>query len=190
MPATSQQAPDQSRDGVALLRRIADRDETAVAALYDRYSRLLFGLIHRILRDRGEAEDVLQDVYLAVWSRAESYEARLGSAEAWLVRIARNRAIDRLRSRTVRVRAIEALDPPHVAPDNPEHAASRSEQRERVVRALEPLPGEQRELIEHAYYFGLTQSELAVRFGLPLGTVKTRIRTGMLTMREWLSGHE
>lgn len=192
MRATGPQASDETRDAIALLQRVAARDEAALSALYDQYARLLFGLVHRILRDRGEAEDVLQDVFLAVWNRAGSYEARLGPPAAWLIGIARNRAIDRFRSRAVRARVVEGADPPDLGdqPDNPEQAASRNERRERVRRALEPLPVEQRTLLEHAYFLGLTHSELAARFGLPLGTVKTRVRAAMLALRELLSGHE
>ena len=171
---------------IAILDRIVARDQRAVADLYDRHNRLLFGLILRILRDRTEAEDVLQEVFLLVWTRAETYNVTLGSPAAWLVRIARNRAIDRLRSNAVRLRAVEAAPPP-VAADNPERRAADSEQQRVVKRALDELPVEQRTLIEQAYFLGLTQSELAERFQLPLGTVKTRIRTGMMALREQLS---
>src|SRR5205814_9109271 len=102
---------------------------------------------------------------------------------AWLVRIARNRAIDRLRSNTVRLRAVESAPLPEPA-ETPETTAAQSERQRAVVRALGELPSDQRMLIELAYYQGLTQSELAERFKLPLGTVKTRIRTGMIALRE------
>jgi RNA polymerase sigma-70 factor (ECF subfamily) len=110
----------------------------------------------------------------------------LGPPAAWLVRIARNRAIDRLRANSVRLRAVEsAPDPP--AAESPETRASLSQQQLAVARALDALPRDQRELIEQAYFLGLTQSELADRFKLPLGTVKTRIRTGMMALRQQLS---
>jgi RNA polymerase sigma-70 factor (ECF subfamily) len=174
---------------VALVERIVARDESALAKLYDRHSRLLFGLMLRILRDRGEAEEVLQEVFMALWSRADTYSAALGSPAAWLVSIARNRCIDRLRSRSVRTRVLESVEEPPAA-DNPESHAVRSEQQEAIRSALVTLPVEQRELIEYAYFLGLTQSELAARFGLPLGTVKTRVRTGLGALRERLSGYE
>jgi RNA polymerase sigma-70 factor (ECF subfamily) len=180
------QGAEETRTDVALLERIIARDASAVATLYDRHSRVLFGLIHRILRDRGQAEEILQDVFLAAWSKAESYNAALGCPAAWLVRIARNRSIDRLRANSVRARTLEEVDEPP-ATDNPESSAARSEQGEGVLSALDALPREQRELIEHAYFLGLTHSELATRFGLPLGTVKTRVRAGMLALREQLS---
>lgn len=178
---------DDTRTDIAILDRIVARDERAVAELYDRHHRLLYGLVLRILRDRGEAEEVLQEVFVLVWTRAETYNVALGSPAAWLVRIARNRAIDRLRSNTVRLRAVEAAPVPVGGGDNPEMRAAESEQQRAVKRALDVLPPEQRTLIEQAYYLGLTQSELAERFQLPLGTVKTRIRSGMMVLREQLS---
>jgi RNA polymerase sigma-70 factor, ECF subfamily len=177
---------DDTRTDIALLDRIVARDEQAVADLYDRHHRLLFGLILRILRDRSEAEEVLQEVFVLVWTRAETYNVALGSPAAWLVRIARNRGIDRLRANNVRVRAVESAPLP-VAADSPETRAALSEQQRAVACALESLPQDQRVLIEQAYFLGLTQSELAERFKLPLGTVKTRIRTGMMALREQLS---
>ena len=123
---------------------------------------------------------------MLVWTRAETYNVALGSPAAWLVRIARNRGIDRLRANNVRVRAVEWAPLP-VAEDSPEVRAALSEQQRAVACALESLPQDQRVLIEQAYFLGLTQSELAERFNLPLGTVKTRIRTGMMALREQLS---
>ena len=186
MPPTDAQSLEETRTDLVLLDRIVARDERAVGGLYDRHNRLLFGLILRILRDRSEAEEVLQEVFLLVWTRAETYNVALGSPAAWLVRIARNRAIDRLRSNAVRVRAVESAPPP-APPESPESSASVSEQQRAVRRVLETLPSDQRTLIEHAYYMGLTQSELAERFRLPLGTVKARVRTGMMALREQLS---
>ena len=172
---------DHRRD-IALLARIVARDGTAVGELYDRHSRLLYGLIVKIIKDRGEAEEMLQEVFVQVWTRADTYNVQLGTPIAWLVRIARNRAIDRLRANAVRARTVEATPlPPPV--ETPETRAAMSEQERAVARALEALPDDQRQLIEFAYFSGLTQSELATRFGLPLGTVKTRVRTGMMTLR-------
>jgi len=177
--------PTSDAVAVALIERIARRDASAVAELYDEHSALLYGLIVRILRDRGEAGEVLQDVFVSVWTRAESYNAALGTVVAWLVRIARNRAIDRLRARTIRDRALEQYPLPP-APETPETGAVRSERRHAVLQALESLPAEQRMLIEEAYFHGLSHGELASRFGLPLGTVKTRIRTAMTSLRQQL----
>jgi RNA polymerase sigma-70 factor (ECF subfamily) len=181
-----QKAEESSLD-VTLIEGIATRDASAVADLYDRHSRLLYGLILRILRDRSEAEEVLQEVFVAVWNRADTYDVALGSPAAWLVRIARNRAIDRLRANASRDRALESI-PLVVEPtNNPETTASAGEQQRAIAQALDAIPPEQRELIEEAYYLGLTQSELAERHKLPLGTVKTRIRTGLLLLRQQLS---
>jgi RNA polymerase sigma-70 factor (ECF subfamily) len=177
-----------------LFQRIVARDTAALADLYDRHNRLLFGLILRILRDRAEAEEILQEVFVRVWTRAELYDSRLGSPTSWLVRLARNRAIDRVRARRVR----EATSGPSLDESNAEPAASGSairspeaivvddERRGKVIDALASLPPEQRLLIEAAFFEGYTHSELAKRFGLPLGTVKTRIRTGMIAMRQRL----
>jgi RNA polymerase sigma-70 factor (ECF subfamily) len=176
------QSSDDARVDIALLNRVVARDQSALGDLYDRHSRLLFGLIVRILKDRGEAEEVLQDVFVQAWARAETFNIQLGSPAGWLIAIARNRAIDRLRANAVRVRAVEGVSirPPV---ETPEARASLSEQQRDIQRALDMLPSEQRELIEQAYFKGSTQSELAAQFNLPLGTVKTRIRTGLLALR-------
>jgi len=180
-----QNAPEDARADIALLTRVIARDTSAIGELYDRHSRLLFGLILRILRDRSEAEEVLQEVFVQVWTRADTYNVELGVPAAWMVRVARNRAIDRLRANTVRARTAEATPlPPPV--ESPETRAALSEQQRAIARALDTLPPEQRQLIECAYFQGLTQSELAERFGLPLGTVKTRVRTGLMTLKREL----
>lgn len=181
------QSPEGVRADVTLIERIVARDASAVGELYDRHSRLLYGLILRILRNRNEAEDVLQEVFVLVWRRVETYNAALGTPAAWLVRIARNRAIDGLRANAARVRAVESVSLEIPSSENPETTASLGEQQRAVTRALDAIPREQRDLIEEAYYFGFTQSELAERHKLPLGTVKTRIRTGLLSLREQLS---
>ena len=179
------QTPDETRTDVALLNRIADRDDRALGELYDRHSRLLFGLILRIVRERGDAEEILQEVFVQAWTRASTYSAALGTPAGWLIGIARNRAIDRLRTNTVRLRTAEQAPRP-VPVETPEAHASNSERQRDVQRVLEALPTEQRELIELAYFEGLTQSELAARFNLPLGTVKTRVRTGLQALRSLL----
>ncbi len=177
---------------VSLLHRIAAHDSAAVAELYDRHSRLLFGLILRIVRDRGEAEDILQEAFVRVWGRAAKYDARLGGPLSWLVRVARNCAIDRLRARRVRARvdtaainwgAVETAVP-STDIQTAEAAVLEAEKHRTLTDALGGLPEEQRQLIEAAFFEGYTHSELAQRFGLPLGTVKTRIRAGMIAMRQ------
>jgi RNA polymerase sigma-70 factor (ECF subfamily) len=177
-----------------LMQRIATRDTAALADLYDRHSRLLFSLIMRIVRDRGEAEDILQEAFVRVWTRAETYDARMGGPLSWIVRVARNCAIDRLRARRVRaavdapamhLAAVEAATPASDIP-TPEATVLEAERRRTLTDALGGLPLEQRQLIEAAFFEGYTHSELAQRFRLPLGTVKTRIRAGMIGMRQWL----
>ena len=177
--------PDQPLADIALLGRVTARDQQALAELYDRHSRLLFTLIVRIVRDRAESEEALQEVFLAVWTKASTYNATLGSPVGWLVRLARNRAIDHFRTSGVRARTLEGLEAPEVG-DNPEQAASRNQERSRVRSALDTLPDEQRALIEQAYFRGMTHSELAEAFALPLGTVKTRVRAGMQALRQQL----
>ena len=179
---------------LSLLQRIAARDTSAVAELYDRHSRLLFGLILRIVRDRGEAEEILQEAFVRVWTRAEMYDARIGGPLPWIVRLARNCAIDRLRARRVRATvdapaidfaAVEAAAPA-TSIQTPEAAVLIAERRRTLTDALAGLPAEQRQLIEAAFFEGYTHSELAQRFGLPVGTVKTRICAGMIAMRKKL----
>ncbi len=179
---------------LSLLQRIAARDTAALAELYDRHSRLLFGLILRIVRDRGEAEEILQEAFVRVWTRAEIYDARMGGPLPWIVRVARNCAIDRVRARRVRAAVnAPASDMPAVetaslrtAIQTPETAVLDAERRGTLNDALTGLPAEQRQLIEAAFFEGYSHSELAQRFRLPLGTVKTRIRAGMIAMRKKL----
>lgn len=174
------------------LARVAGGDAAALAELYDRHASMLLGLVCRILGDRAEAEDVMQEVFVRVWERAGSYNSLLGSPGAWLSRIARNRAIDRLRARAVRPEFADSdLATTQAAPErgtNPEAEARVAEERRAVVDALATLQPDQRRLIEHAYYLGFSQSELATHFQLPLGTVKTRIRAGMMSLRTQLQG--
>jgi len=176
---------------LTLIRRIVGRDQTAVAELYDRHSRLVYSIILRILRSPSDAEDVLQEVFVRVWTRADTYDAPLGSPVAWLLRIARNRAIDRLRAKRSRADVdgptgeTHELDNAAVAgrADNPAMYAEGAAAATAVRTALASLPAAQRELIEAAFFDGYTHQELAARFGVPLGTVKTRIRTGLAAMR-------
>ena len=157
----------------------------ALAEFYDRHARLAFGLILRILGDRAEAEEILQEVFVLVWTRADSYNVTLGSPVGWLLGMSRNRAIDRLRAAATRSKAVENAPAPLPVP-TPETQAVQREQQRVVNEALDRLPAHQRELIEQAYFGGLSHSELAMRLSLPIGTVKTRIRQGMLALRQQL----
>ncbi|HYG81713.1 MAG TPA: sigma-70 family RNA polymerase sigma factor [Pyrinomonadaceae bacterium] len=180
--------PEQATD-VETLRAIAGGDEQALAALYDRYRLILFGLILRILHSQPEAEDVLQEVFLQVWRRASDFDETRGRPFTWLVTLARSRAIDRLRSTSARERTAD--EAARALPDSISDAASdavKSEQGEIVRRALAELPEEQRRALLLAYFEGLTQTEIAERLGAPLGTVKTRMRSGLIKLRELLGG--
>ena len=180
--------PAQEND-VELLKAIAARDETALAQLYDRYDRILFGLLMRILNNREEAEDVLQETFLQVWRKAADFDESRGRPFTWLVTLARSRAIDRLRTLASRERVAEA-GAREVSEEVSDAAtdALKSEQRGLVSDALAKLPDEQKRPIMLAYFDGLTQSEIATHLGAPLGTVKTRMRTGMIRLRELLAG--
>ncbi|MGH9900724.1 MAG: sigma-70 family RNA polymerase sigma factor [Pyrinomonadaceae bacterium] len=172
---------------VALLHAIARGDSRAFAALYDSYSHILFGLLLRILHSRPEAEDVLQEVFLQIWQRASTFDETRGRPFTWLVTLTRSRAIDRLRANDSRDRAADAAtrDVPESVAD-PVDDAFRAEQGEVVRRALDAIPEEQRRTLLLAYFEGLTQTEIAARLKEPLGTVKTRMRAGMMKLRELL----
>ncbi len=174
-------------DDVNLLHAIAQRDEAALASLYDRYRLILFGLLVRILGSREEAEDILQEVFIQVWRRAADFDQQRGKPFTWLVTLARSRAIDRLRQLSSRERL--AIATAQEAPPEASDAAGdayRSEQREIVAGALAQLPEDQRQVLLLGYFEGLTQTEIASRLGAPLGTVKTRMRSGMIKLRELL----
>jgi RNA polymerase sigma-70 factor (ECF subfamily) len=171
------------------VQRIATGDESALAALYDESSQLVYSMVLRILRNPLDADEVTLEVYFQVWRTAQSYNEGRGSVGAWLVMLARSRAIDRLRSRG----AQEGLEEPQKAyvetgsaAPLPDQEAEISLQRRRVLSALEALPPEQREALELAFFLGFTHGELAERLNQPLGTVKTRIRKGMIRLRELL----
>lgn len=182
---TARQEPTPS--DAELLRAVARGDEGALAAIYDRYSSILLGLLLRILHSRAEAEDVLQEVFVQVWRRAGSYDESRGRGFTWLVTLARSRAIDRLRALDSRSRAAtaSAAEASEVVSDA-SLDAFRSEQREIVRAALAELTEDQRRTLLLAYEEGLTQSEIAARLNQPLGTVKTRTRAGLMKLRELL----
>lgn len=163
----------------SLIRRLASGDQGALAEFYDLYGGLVNALALRILRDGADAEDVVQEVFLQAWRQAARFDAGRGSAEAWLCTIARSRSLDRLRRRVSR-----REDPSEAAPAPT--AVPRNEEALAVRKAIAGLSEDQRRALELAYYEGLSQSEIAARLGEPLGTVKTRIRTAMLRLREVL----
>jgi RNA polymerase sigma-70 factor (ECF subfamily) len=177
------------QEWIALIKRIAGGDQSALATLYDTTNRLVYGLILRVLGDVSAAEEVLLDVYTQVWRQAVNYDTRRGTPLAWLTTIARSRAIDRLRSGWQDQQRKESLDALGDAPAgaaNPEETTVASERQRFVRAALQSLTPEQREVIELAYYSGLSHSEIAAKLNQPLGTVKTRTRLGMIKLRETL----
>lgn len=172
-----------------LMARIEARDARALGELYDRHAARLLGVARRILGGGGEAEEVVQEVFLFAWRSASSYDARRGAVLTWLLIAARSRAIDRLRSRRSPSRPPtrpldEAGDPP--ARDDVEAASADREWEALCRAAVGELPGDQRAVLELAYFEGLTQQEIAERTATPLGTVKTRTRLGLMKLRERL----
>ncbi|HUM16775.1 MAG TPA: sigma-70 family RNA polymerase sigma factor [Candidatus Nitrosotalea sp.] len=175
----------------ALIARIAAGDRDAFSRFYDLASPLAFGLIRRVLRDPEAAAEVLQEVFWQVWLEAPQYDPKRGSPEAWLVMRARTRAIDRLRSMRRRDRTFVApLDESVARRDHgsAENPAVMAEHRDLVQAALAQLPEAQRRVIELAFFEGLTQSEISLKLGEPLGTVKTRARLGLERLRSALRG--
>lgn len=178
----------QANDWAQLVIRTAVGEHAALAELYDRSCHLVFGLALRILGDPTAAEDAVVEVYTQAWRSAKTFDGRRGTATSWLLTLARSRAIDLLRVR----RREQAADPLESADDvasampNPEEAASSAQRERRVRSALERLSTEQRQVVELAYFSGLSHTDIAQQLGQPLGTVKTRIRLAMLHLRELL----
>jgi RNA polymerase sigma-70 factor (ECF subfamily) len=179
----------QEQELAALIARMSRGDQTALAALYDRTNSLVYGLALRVLQEPAAAEDITIEVYTQVYRQASIYDPSRGTPSAWLLMLTRSRAIDRLRMETQRREREEPLEAAAVAvapAADPEACSAVTELQRIVRRALATLTPEQRQVIEIAYYSGLSHSEIAARLGLPLGTVKTRIRTGMMLLREHL----
>jgi RNA polymerase sigma-70 factor, ECF subfamily len=173
------------------LERMARGDHEALAVLYDRHSRLVYSLAVRIVRDQGDAEDIVQEVFSQAWRQAGRYEARRGNVIAWLLNLTRSRAIERLRGRQSRPEAatesLLAIDMPDLALPVDEQLSLEG-RATRVRAAVKELSVLQRVAIELAFYEGLTHVEIAERLELPLGTVKTRIRQGLLKLKDRLAG--
>lgn len=172
----------------ALIKGVAEGDQQSLSALYDATSGLVYGLILRILGDTATAEEVLMDVFMQVWRQAARFDDERGAPLAWLTTLARSRAIDRLRAGKQDKQRETSLETAgqHSVPADMEQLVAASEMRETVRAALDTLAVEQRQVIELAYYRGLSHSEIAAELGQPLGTVKTRTRLGMIKLRELL----
>jgi len=171
------------------MERSARGDQSAFAALYDATRHLVYTTALRILTDPSDAEEVTLDVYMQVWRTAKDYTDLRGSVGAWLVVLTRCRAIDRLRSRSLRSRREEPFhefSQFRSADSGPDLMTELSQRRRRIASALDTLPVEQREALELAFFSGLTHSELAARLKQPLGTVKSRVRQAMIRIRELL----
>lgn len=185
---SGQDAADQE-----MMRRVALGDEQAFTSLYRRLSPGLFSFAYEILQDQKEAEDALQEAFIQMWKKASAYDPHRSGVFTWAVMITRNRAIDRVRARQRRVRLGEAATaeseaaPPVDAPQA-DQLLGHSEERARIRGALTHLPETQREAVEMAFLRGLTQAEISVQLDTPLGTVKARIRRGLLAMRDILGG--
>ncbi|MEO5718943.1 MAG: sigma-70 family RNA polymerase sigma factor [Chthoniobacterales bacterium] len=183
-----------NEEDAALIGLMRSGDERAFTTFYDRFAPGLFSMIYAILHDQKESEDVLQEAFVQMWKRTATYDATRSSLFTWAVMISRHKAIDRLRSRQRQTRLSEAVanesDPLAVsAPsEQADNALVRTDERERVRAALTQLGDDQREAIDLAFFGGLTQTQISERLGAPLGTVKARIRRGLLALREVLGG--
>jgi RNA polymerase sigma-70 factor (ECF subfamily) len=166
----------------ALIEKIMQRDESALSALYDRYAAMLSSVLVRILRDTQAAEEILQDIFYQLWRNAAQFDSSRGSLPGWLLVIARNRAISRLRRHNPSA-GEEFFENTVILPANLESAVAQQQLLGRVKGAMENLPREQRAAIELAYFEGLTHSEIARKTGDPLGTVKTRLRSALETLK-------
>jgi RNA polymerase sigma-70 factor (ECF subfamily) len=169
-----------------VLEAIGRGDDDALGVLYDRFGRLAFRLAFRILRDRALAEDAVQEAFLAVWRSADAYKRERAKPSTWILTVVHRRAVDLVRREQIRRGEPLEVAPELVAGPADEDAVLR-DRRAAVQAALTELPGEQRQALELAYYGGLTQSELAERLGVPLGTVKSRMFAGLGRLRELLA---
>src|SRR5665213_1347727 len=173
--------PQSTQDDAALLGLVQRGDEHAMASLFDRYSKIVYSVALRVLRDPASAEDVLQEVFMQIWRNPGGFVATRGSLGGWLAVVSRNRSIDALR----RKRPTESVDDMALASNyNLADEAERNNMMERARSVIGQLPPEQRKTLEMAFFDGLTHSEIAEMTGDPLGTVKTRIRSPLLVLRK------
>ncbi|MBC7367798.1 MAG: sigma-70 family RNA polymerase sigma factor [Undibacterium sp.] len=193
-------APTEPPDGrhvvdARLLTLVASGDRAAFAQLYDRFSRPLYATAHRILNDATEAQDIVHDAFVAVWEKASTFETTRGTAFSWAVTLTRNRAIDRLRSRRRRAELLDSSAPSDLGLDenssgpSADVSAATSDQATAVRAAVATLPIDQQRALELAFFSGLTQEEIAARLRTPLGTIKARMRRGLLKLRDQLASN-
>lgn len=191
-PARMNSPPPDPQPEAALLGRVANGDTRAFDELYTRWSPMLYGLVCKILNDPLEAEDALQEGFVHIWNKAATYNAARSSPTTWAYMIFRNRAIDRLRARERRGRGVERIAVEEAASPlpaaAPEEGAEQAERRQAVAQAMTGISAEEREAINLAFFSGLTQMEIAERLGAPLGTIKARIRRGLMKLSGVLKG--
>lgn len=184
---------DEERDR-DIMARIKARDKSALSELYDQYNRLLFGLIYSILKKREEAEDTLQEVFTNIWEKAEQFDLNRGTVYTWIVTLTRNKSIDRLRSKVYKEQKKQStsLDdedvfyPLYSDEQDPLEQTILTDRAKRLHEALDKISDKQRKVLQVAYFNGMSQSEISEEFDIPLGTVKTRMRDGMIKLRELL----
>src|SRR6266702_904998 len=180
-PGVANMPQPSTEDDSSLLARVQSGDGQAMASIYDRYSKLVYSVAMRVLRDPGSAEDVLQEVFMQIWRNPDSFTSARGNLGGWLAIVSRNRSIDVLRRKrpTTNVDDIVLASPYNLA-----NEAERNSLMERARGIIVQLPREQRKTLEMAFFDGLTHSEIAEMTGDPLGTVKTRIRSALSTLRK------
>jgi RNA polymerase sigma-70 factor, ECF subfamily len=184
-PSTGNIAATKAAEDAALLVRVEQGEQQAMGLLFDRYSGMVYSVALRVLKDTGQAEDVMQDIFIQIWKKPGAFISGRGSLGAWLVVVARNRAIDALRRRrpTDSVEDVVLSSSTDLAAE-----AERNTLMEKARGYLSQLPPEQRKSVEMAYFEGLSHSEIAEKTGDPLGTVKTRIRLALITLRKAMQG--
>lgn len=184
-----------ANEEIELMKRIKSRDAKALAELYDGYNRLLFGMILSIVKSRTEAEDILQEVFINIWQKADMFNENRGNVFSWIVTLTRNRAIDRIRSKGYKnqQKTSASIDNPAIKLKgdhyDPLETTIFSDRAKLVKKALQEIPEKQSKVLKIAYYKGLTQSEISEHLKIPLGTVKTRMRQGMLKLKDILEAN-
>jgi RNA polymerase sigma-70 factor, ECF subfamily len=178
-----------------LMEMIQKRQSEAIGFLHDRYSSMLKALIMKVLHNEAESEDMLQEIFMEIWDRAASYDPEKGKALGWIITLSRRRAIDRLRKREAYCRMEERLTEatkrePQEVHAHVEEDIAHAEMREHLSRVMTTLPPAQQQVIELAFYKGMSQREIAAHTGIPLGTIKTRIELGLKKISEALKGYE